>query len=116
MAKITVGGKLYVFSALKNCLGLKEEVAKNDNTDPDAVIRNARTMKEITDKVHQFEYKEFKKGGKVLCVICNTDFDYSQNLAADFTEGHMDRKFSNLKTSLMRHISDFGPYQNVSSH
>ena len=58
--------------------------------------------------MHQFEYEEFKKGGKVLCVICNTDFNYSRNLAADFTEGHMDPKFSSLKQNLRMHLKHQG--------
>ena len=62
-------------------------------------------MKELTEKVIEFEYEEVRDGGKVICVICNQAFKYSRHLNDDFTgTDKIIREFSNLKTSLRRHL------------
>ena len=50
-----------VVQSLKDSLGVKEEKdLPKENVDTNAILKNARTMKEIVDKVYQFEYEESK--------------------------------------------------------
>jgi len=58
-------------------------------------------MKEIVDKVYQFEYEESKAGGMVICRVCEASFKYSNSLSLDFTSDKtIGREFSNLKGAL----------------
>ena len=91
---------------LRDTCGVKEEQEnKNVSADIDSILRSAKSLKEITDKVPQFEYEEFKEGGKVTCAVCDTSFKYSRNLSSDFSlEKKMAKEFSNLKTRLRDHL------------
>ena len=74
-----------VVQNLRETCGVKEEQEKKVVDNVDSILKNAQSLKEITDKVHQFEYEEFKDGGKVICAVCGTSFKYSKNLSSDFT-------------------------------
>ena len=63
----------------------EEKDLPEENVDTNAILKNARTMKEIVDKVYQFEYEESKAGGMVICRVCEASFKYSNNLSLDFT-------------------------------
>jgi hypothetical protein len=93
-----------VAQSLKDSLGVKEEREKED-VDTDSILKNAKSMKEITEKVCQFEYDEFKDGGKVNCIACEQSFKYSRSMTLDFTtEKTMSNQFSNLKIILRKHL------------
>ena len=90
---------------LKSSLDYKEEEEDVKDIDTDMILKNAKSMKEVTDKVYQFEYEEFKDGGAVICGICDKIFKYSRDLKDNFTDnGKFAKEFSNLKTSLRRHL------------
>ena len=60
-------------------------------------------MKEITEKVSEFHYKQ--DVGLVECLICLETFKYDGSLLNDFTEGKMEVKFSSLKRNLKEHFN-----------
>ena len=95
-----------VVQSLKDSLGVKEEKdVPKENVDTNAILKNARTMKEIVDKVYQFEYEQSKAGGMVICRVCEASFKYSNNLSLDFTSDKIiGREFSNLKGALKKHL------------
>ena len=62
-----------VVQSLKDSLGVKEEKdLPKENVDTNAILKNARTMKEIVDKVYQFEYEE-SKGTSSPSLRCQHD-------------------------------------------
>ena len=90
---------------LKSSLNYKEEEENVKDIDTDMILKNAKSMTEVTDQVYQFEYEEFKDGGAVICGACEQVFKYSRDLKDDFTDNSkVAREFSNLKTSLRRHL------------
>ena len=83
----------------------EEKDVPKENVDTNAILKNARTMKEIVDKVYQFEYEQSKAGGMVICRVCEASFKYSNNLSLDFTSDKIiGREFSNLKGALKKHL------------
>ena len=92
-------------SDLKGCLDFKKDDEDEKDIDTDMILKNAKSMKEVTDQVYQFEYEEFKDGGAVICGVCEKVFKYSRDLKVDFTDnGKFAKEFSNLKISLRRHL------------
>lgn len=90
---------------LKDSCGVKETKNEDVNINTESVLKEARSMKQITDKIAEFDYEEFKDGGKVTCVVCNSSFKYSRNLILDFSaERKMSREFINLKLHLKDHL------------
>ena len=69
-----------VVQSLKDSLGVKEQKdVPKENVDTNDILKNARTMKEIVDKVYQFEYEQRRAGGMVTCRVCEATFKYSNN-------------------------------------
>ena len=88
----------------KGALGIKEELSKSD-VNVDNLIKEARSLKAITEKVPQFEYEDMKDGGKLVCRVCDVSFKYSRNLESDFTqEKKLGLEFKNLKGTLREHL------------
>ena len=91
--------------SVKNLIyNIKEEPKIGNKVDTDMILKNARIMVEITERVCQYDYEETKKGGKVICDLCKTEFTYSKELEKDFSEEKIAREFCNLKTSLRKHL------------
>ena len=89
----------------KGALGIKEELSKGD-VNVDNLIKEARSLKAITEKVPQFEYEDMKDGGKLVCRVCDVSFKYSRNLESDFTpEKKLGLEFKNLKGTLRERLS-----------
>ena len=89
---------------LKEVFNIKEEPKIGNKVDTDMILKNARSMVEITERVCQYDYEETKNGGKVICDLCKTEFTYSKELKKDFSEEKIAREFCNLKTSLRKHL------------
>ena len=62
----------------RDCLGVSEDVTKSDKTDVSSILSSARSIREIVEKVPEFEYEEFKDGGCVTCVVDGVSFGYSR--------------------------------------
>ena len=91
--------------SLKIACGIKEEVKGGEGKNVVDLIKGARSLEEITQKVPIFEYQEFKDGGEVVCAVCSTSFKYSNGLMSDFTqEKRLGLEFANLMGSLRRHV------------
>ena len=91
--------------SLKNAMGVKEETeVKVDDLRYDDIFKLARSVKELTTKVCEFEYRQFKDGGQMICVVCGEHFKYSHHLNDDFSSSKIRREFSNLKTHLKDHL------------
>ena len=78
-------------------------VKKEKQEDVNHILLEARSMKEITEKVSEFHYKQ--DDGLVECLICLETFKYDGSLLNDFTEGKMEVKFSSLKRNLKEHFN-----------
>jgi hypothetical protein len=94
-----------VLTSLKESVGVKDEnevEAKDEKTEN--VITHARSLKEITDKVCEFEYREFKEDGNIICIVCGEHFAYSNQLPRDFGGSKLIPKFKNLKAHLKQHF------------
>lgn len=63
---------------LKSSLNYKEEEENVKDIDTDMILKNAKSMTEVTDQVYQFEYEEFKDGGAVICGACEQVFKGSE--------------------------------------
>jgi hypothetical protein len=72
-----------------------------DQINEDTVIRLARSLEEITEKVVAFMYLDDKK--QISCVICGVSFSYKEK-ETDFTGMLMGPRFAALKTSLRKHL------------
>ena len=65
--------------SLKNAMGVKEETeVKVDDLRYDDIFKLARSVKELTTKVCEFEYRQFKDGGQMICVVCGEHFKSSK--------------------------------------
>lgn len=78
----------------------KAEV-KREPVDEDSAIKVARSVKEITEKVPEFEQKIEKE--MVNCQVCEETFKYT-NQTNDFTDEKLPKEFTNLKRSLRQHL------------
>ena len=79
-----------------------DKVKKEQEEDLNKILLLARSMKEITEKVLEFQYKQ--EAGLVECLVCQETFKYDGSLTNDFTEGRMEVKFSSLKRNLKEHL------------
>lgn len=71
----------------------------------DILVTIARSLKEIMEKVCEFDYEEDLNGGNMVCNVCGTTLKYSNMLKKDFTDKtKMLREFLNLKTTLKEHL------------
>jgi uncharacterized membrane protein YgaE (UPF0421/DUF939 family) len=83
-----------VLGTLKESAGAKTEPEElNDVVDTLTILTVSKSLKEILEKVCEFEYREFKEGGSVVCVVCGEHFKYSNELEQDFMEVKMCRVF-----------------------
>lgn len=91
---------------LKDSLKIDEETkTKKIEVNADLMLTLAKSLKDITEKVCEFDYEENKDGGKMLCNVCNTEFRFSNELKRDFTDKtKMTREFVNLKNNLKGHL------------
>ena len=65
------------------------------------VLKVARSIDEIVNKIPEFEYRE---EDKMICVVCGESFKYSRNIPRDFSQGRISEKFSNFKTHMKDHL------------
>ena len=79
-----------------------DKVKKEKQEDLNHILLEARSMKEITEKVSEFHYKQ--DDGVVECLICLETFKYDGSLLNDFTEGKMEVKFNSLKRNQGEHF------------
>lgn len=92
-----------VVVSLKASVGVRDEAGKMGNTDQ--VLTCARSLQEITEKICEYEYREFKDGGVVVCIICGENFKYSNMFPQDYSGSKVATRFSNLKQNLKNHLS-----------
>jgi hypothetical protein len=90
-------------NSLKTIAGDEKKENKEEGAlDADTVLKLARSIKEITDKVPELS---FTSECEVECLVCKQKFTYGRDLATDISGGLlMDRKFSNLKMNLRDHL------------
>jgi hypothetical protein len=96
----------------KVVVSLKESVGVKDKRDvptemvnTELVLLQSSSVQEITEKICEFEYREFKDGGLMVCIICGESFKYSNTLPQDYTGCKVAAQFSNLKSNLKRHLA-----------
>ena len=75
---------------------------KNETVDTDSVLKDVRSLKEITDKIPELSYNLEK--GFLECNVCLEKFKYGSEQKDDFTGENMGIKFRSLKRSLRRHM------------
>ena len=74
---------------------------KREPVDKDSAIKGARSVKDITEKVPEFEHKIDKE--IVICQVCEEPFKCN-NEANDFSYKKLPREFINLKNCLRKHL------------
>ena len=83
--------------------GVEEEPAIRIKTIKES-LNEARSLKDIIEKVPEFEHRPENIGKEVQCIVCDTTFKYSCELQHDFVSSNMDQKFRYLKQNLGRHL------------
>ena len=70
-------------------------------------LKEARSVKEIVEKIPEFEYRPENLGKEFQCIVCSNTFSYPSELDQDFVGSSMDQKFRYLKRNLGRHLDSF---------
>ena len=96
---------------LKGAFGVKEQVKEDKKSTVEEMLTCAKSIADITEKVCEFEYEVNKAGGKIICDLCQQEFNYSNQLNQDFHDKKMGVEFSNLKKSLNFPQVNNSPYK-----
>ena len=88
---------------LKLTAAVEAEPREVGDVNKDWLIKEATSIKEITEVVPEFCYKAEKDC--IVCEVCEEQFKYERELRDDFRGNNMSSKFSNLKKSLRRHLT-----------
>ena len=69
-------------------------------------MKDIRAIKEISEKMPEFEYNPESEDQELVCIVCSTNFSYSSSLQQEFICGKvMTEKFRNLKKNLLSHLT-----------
>ena len=85
---------------LENASGIKVKLEKTkqcveEHKTPNELINEARSIKEICEKVPEFESKPEIKEKEIECVVCHNTFSYHADLDQEFIDKPTTEKFRN---------------------